>query len=561
METAARLRAEGRFADSLAYLERAAALAPKDPAIHADLGSSLIACHRAEEALESLERALALDPDIAFAHYHLGLALVSLGREGQALGAFEKASALAPRMALAHRRRGALLHGLGLTRRAAAAFRAAAAVAENPAQRLRDNARALRIEGRDEEAKGVLLEAKSLNPKDGETLEVLGRLYAEEGRFAEAEKEFRAVLEYSPGNASAAFQLFQAVTAREEDRPLLLRLAARARRLELPAQSRMLFHFALGRAYEQLKEYASAIRHFDEANKIRAAIAPLNRRALERETRATMAAFPPGSLPAGRKAEDERAILILGLPRSGTTLTEQILSSHPLVAAGGEIGFWSEHGKRALEAGATAAVLAPLAVQYRALLERIDPKAARVTDKNPFNFYRVGLLRRALPGARIIHVRRSPIDNALSLYTTYLNPRSTFFLGNREDLLFFYDNYLRLMDHWRSVLPPERFMEIDYEALVRDRERETRRLVEFCGLSWDEACLYPEKNTRAIDTASLWQARQPVYTSSLERWRNYAPWLGALLRLAPQQGEAVGGAHRPDREARHAPAKDAKGAS
>jgi hypothetical protein len=141
------------------------------------------------------------------------------------------------------------------------------------------------------------------------------------------------------------------------------------------------------------------------------------------------------------------------------------------------------------------------------------------------------LVRLAFPRAFIIHCRRHPVDTCLSIYTTSLAAREIAFTGNRDDLVFYHGEYSRLMRHWREVLPPGRFLEIDYEALVSDPEVETRRLVSFCELEWHDACLRPEGNRRTVSTASAWQARQPVYRSSVERWRNYRPWLGPLADL------------------------------
>ena len=148
--------------------------------------------------------------------------------------------------------------------------------------------------------------------------------------------------------------------------------------------------------------------------------------------------------------------------------------------------------------------------------------AARVTDKNPFNFLWAGLIHLALPETRFIHCRRDPIDTCLSIFfTRFATPQPLAY--DRGDLVFYYRQYQRLMAHWRTVLPPDRLLEIDYETLTADPEPLTRRMVNFCGLDWDDACLAPERNRRVVRTASLWQARQPVYRGSVERWRNYAP--------------------------------------
>jgi tetratricopeptide (TPR) repeat protein len=484
------------------------------------------------------ERAIALDPTLAHAHFGLGAALLDLGREAAALDSLKRAAALQPNVPELQRMLAGLLVEWGLPQEAIAAYRAAAAAtaATAPVQALCDTASALRIEGRRDEAKATLIRARAVDSEDIGAAKMLAQVHSEEGRFSEAERELRWVLAREPRDADAAFMLFQIAEASEGDRPLLVELEAQAMRCAGTPLARMRRGFALGQAYDQLGEYAAAMRHFEAANAIRAAIAPLDRATLARETEQMVAAFPLGCFAASEarpQQAEERAVFVVGLPRSGTTLVEQILSSHPQVTAGGEIDFWSAHGPPALRAGPSHAVLAPLATAYRARLDRIDPVAARIVDKNPFNFFRLGMLRRALPLVRIVHVRRTPIDNALSLFLTCFSARNNFFFGCREDLLFYYDNYVRLMDHWRAVLPPECFLEVEYESLVDDREAQTRRLVGFCGLDWDEACLRPERNDRIIATASLWQARQPVYRKAIGRWRNYAPWLGSLSRLAP----------------------------
>jgi hypothetical protein len=145
----------------------------------------------------------------------------------------------------------------------------------------------------------------------------------------------------------------------------------------------------------------------------------------------------------------------------------------------------------------------------------------------------IGLIHLLFPKARIIHCKRNPIDTCLSIYATYFTARMDF-SADRADLVYFYRQYERLMAHWRNVLPPEIFYETQYEELVNDRDARSRELIAFCGLDWDDACLVPEQNERAVRTASLWQARQPVYKTSVERWRRYEPWLGELRELVPE---------------------------
>ena len=172
--------------------------------------------------------------------------------------------------------------------------------------------------------------------------------------------------------------------------------------------------------------------------------------------------------------------------------------------------------------------VAEAAEDYLALLRKIGPNALRVTDKALTNYERLGTIHLALPQARIIHCRRHPVDTCLSIYFSNIRGRHAW---DRSDLVFWYRQYERMMEHWRRVLPPERFTEVQYETLVADREAESRRLISFLGLEWDDACLAPERNARAVKTASIWQVRQPVYKTSVERWRRYEPWLGELREL------------------------------
>ncbi len=173
-----------------------------------------------------------------------------------------------------------------------------------------------------------------------------------------------------------------------------------------------------------------------------------------------------------------------------------------------------------------------VADEYLTVLRDLGPDAVRVTDKMPPNFMWIGLIHLLFPKARIIHCKRNPIDTCLSIYSTYFTARMDF-SGDRGDLVFFYRQYERLMEHWRNVLPAEVYHETQYEELVNDRELRSRELIAFCGLDWDDACMLPEQNERQVRTASVWQARQPVYKTPVERWRRYEPWLGELRELMP----------------------------
>jgi hypothetical protein len=230
-------------------------------------------------------------------------------------------------------------------------------------------------------------------------------------------------------------------------------------------------------------------------------------------------------------------VLIVGMPRSGTTLVEQILSSHPEIGGGDELTFWSEKAAALADAGAralTRAVARAIVDDYLGLLRGIAPAARRVTDKMPQNYLHLGLVHMMFPRARIIHCRRNPVDTCLSIYFTHFSLMKDYAF-DRRGIVFFYEQYLKFMTLWRHVLPSDRLIEIDYETLITDREQVTRRMIDFCGLEWHSACLYSESNPRAVKTASMWQARQPIYKTSVERWRRYEPWLSEFRQLLAQR--------------------------
>ena len=500
-------------------------------------GTALLQAGRWRDAAESLARAARFDPAMAAAQYHLGLALTQLGRVSEAMAAYRAAIALAPNLVEAHLQLGELLSGRRYAAPAIAAFEAAAAIEAGTSRGCWAAARALIIGNRGDEAMEVLRRGLATNPASAVLRRLLAKTLAEAGRFDEAWQEYERALAGDDANAAGYFEMVMSRQVTPQNRPMLERIAARLDAPGVDAQGRMVLHFSLGKAHDDLGEFEAAMRHFDAANAIRGGAAPLNRRLLAALVDRNIELFPDrAAFDAALGVDDERPVFIVGLPRSGTTLVEQIISSHPAVAAGGELGYWGEHGSMLMQAGATPFDrdrLHALATGFQALLRGVSAEALRVTDKNPFNYLFVGLLRLAFPRAFIIHCRRHPVDACLSMYMTLMGARETWFMGNRDDLVFYHGEYSRLMRHWRAVLPPERLLELDYEAVTGDAAAAARRIVAFCELEWDEACLRPEANRRSVATASVWQARQAVYRGSVGRWRNYAPWLGALAELLP----------------------------
>ncbi|MGH7210168.1 MAG: sulfotransferase, partial [Acetobacteraceae bacterium] len=340
------------------------------------------------------------------------------------------------------------------------------------------------------EAEALLRAVIADDPACSEAYPHLGRLLGEAGKAEEA----TAVLEHGAIANPGMVTLWSGVALNRKfsaaDAALIETMRNALQRPTLSPAQRMGLHFALGKVHDDIKDYAQAMRHFDTANQIRSQTWSLDRAGLARRTSRLIAATPPGYL--GRRpncgVEDATAILIVGMPRSGTTLVEQILSSHPAIAAGGELGFWGGQGSSGpgvLRPEQTDEQARGIAADYLALLRGIGGGAARVTDKMPFNFAMLGLIRKVFPRALIVHCRRHPIDTCLSSYCTDFAARLDF-VASREDLVFFYREYERLMAHWRQVFASDGFIEVGYEELVADPEKLTRRLVAYKCIPLDE---------------------------------------------------------------------------
>ncbi|HUC19412.1 MAG TPA: sulfotransferase [Acetobacteraceae bacterium] len=533
------LLAAGKPRQAIAAFRQAILLDPDNPISHHDLGLACLRSRRISDAIAAFREAIALKEDYPSAYHNLGLALEESRDDIGALKAHGRAAELAPNMADAHERLGALLDRCACPDEAIESFERAAAAKPNSTTGRLARAEALRLRGQLAEAESWFHRAIARDPSNAYALRSFGIFLTNLGRLGEAAEWFMRDLAQYPTDVLAFYNLTLARKFAAADGPLIIRMTKLAEAGGLSEHFKELLHFALGKAYDDLEDRAAAMRHFDAANAFAAHDLRFDRSAFSARIDRIIAQFGRGEDADPVTSGEENAtpllptpILIVGMPRSGTTLLEQIISSHPDVAAGGELGFWE---RRALvwEAALAERIAPPdpaaLASDYRAALRTVSPDAPYVTDKMPNNFLWLGLIRTSFPSARIIHARRHPLDTCLSIYTKRFS--GSFYSRDRASLVFYYRQYQRLMAHWRAVLPSDRFLEIDYEALVTDREAETRRLIAFLGLKWDDCCLSPERNSRLVKTASVWQVRQPVYTNSLGRWRRYEPWLGELREL------------------------------
>jgi tetratricopeptide (TPR) repeat protein len=525
----------GLPAQAILALQEASRIAPDNAPIHHDLGFLCLQTGRLPEAIAALRTALAVDPSFAQASLCLGIALQDQGDAAGALAAYRQALSLQPALTAAHVCLGALLESLGEHALAIASFRSGAASGPTSFWGRLSSARALVAENRDVEAESVLRELVALHPANAMGHEMLAMVSANIGRFDEARDCYERAIAAAPQLAGSYYDLARCRRITRNDEALLDRMRSALAAPGLTTDARLKVHLALGKALDDLGDPAAAMHHFDEADALRRSLLRFDAAAFETRVDRLIAHFTPDLIARASDvgSRDSTAVLIMGLPRSGTTLVEQILSSHPQVYGGGELPFWTERGARWDEAGLDAAVpadLVTLGAEYSSLLHALAPQAARVTDKMPLNILWAGLIHLVLPRATLIHCRRTSIDVALSVHRTYFNPYASFPTGGHA-LVAAIRAVERLTAHWHEALPADRFIEVDYEQLVRNPEPAIRRLIAACDLPWDEACLRPEHNPRVIKTPSKWQARQPIHRDAIESWRRYEPWLGPLAAL------------------------------
>jgi tetratricopeptide (TPR) repeat protein len=522
--------------DALQALEQAVLLLPDDAESQSNLGTALRARGQIDAAVACFRRAIELQPDFADALNNLGSALKDLGQFEQAVGCYRRALALSPDFAVAQCNLGDVLLAQGQFDAAEAACRQALRMNPQLAEAHNNLARVLRLQYRPEDAEASCRRALDLNPRLLSAMIFFSQLLADRGEFAQAETLLRRAITVDPGAADA----WAAIPALRKMTRADAEWAAGAQRLAtqpLAPRRESELRFAIGKYFDDVGDYASAFENYRRANDLtRAHGIPYDPGAATREFDRLIDFYDRRWMnrPRAHRHESSRPVFVVGMPRSGTTLAEQILAAHPAVFGAGELRYWLTRSETlaalALDASAEDSALGELAQQYLTLLDRQSPDALRVVDKLPANFRSLGLMHTALPQARIIHMRRSPADTCLSIYFQSFPP-SYSYANDLGNLAHYYREYSRIMQHWRSVLPADALLEVVYEELVQEPEKWSRRMIEFIGLPWDPRCLDFNTSRRNILTFSRWQARQKISKSSLARWRKYEPFIAPLVAL------------------------------
>jgi tetratricopeptide (TPR) repeat protein len=390
--------------------------------------------------------------------------------------------------------------------------------------------------GRLGEARALFEKALRIAPRNVDALIGLGQIAGSEGKFAEAEELFKRALQVDP-KIPAAWAGLVSLRKMSPADSAWLKGAEETAASPLPPVHETSIHYAIGKYYDDTGDYTRAFKSYRRANELQKLIAePYNGESHTRFVDDLIRIYTREALaPPYTGASDSAVpVLVVGMARSGTTLVEQIIASHPACKSAGEIDFWNGALRKHANAVRTEPLGEPLkrklAAAYLRVLEERAGEAPRIVDKTPQNSDFLGLIHTIFPKARMIYLQRDPIDTCLSCYFQQFSAVLNYTM-DLSDLAHYYREHARLVKYWRSVLPPETLLFVPYAELIADQEKWTRIIIDFLGLEWDPRCLQFHETGRAILTASFWQARQKIYSHSVGRWRKYEKFIGPLLGL------------------------------
>lgn len=469
-----------------------------------------------DAAVLAFNKAISLSPNDPDIYNNLGPVLQEQGKLQEAIECYQRAITLKPGFAEAHNNLGNAMRELEKLPEAIGSYRRAITLKPDYAEAHNNLGCALEEQGNLAAARESYEKALALNPE-----------------FAKAHKNYATCRKFTRDDKAHIDRLETLIQGAQND------------------EDRCSLHYALGKIYDDCRMYDESFFHYLCGNQIERKKYSYSWKKFSSRVDSLIREFPAGYLlnRTWTGSPAELPVFIVGMPRSGTTLTEQILASHPLVYGAGELKYFDEKSislpvklerpypecLKLLPAGE----LKGIAEEYSAYLRRLSPDAERVTDKMPWNFLHLGFIALLFPRARVIHCRRSPLDTCLSIFFQRFTGRHPY-SSDLGDLGHYYRDYERLMEHWRKVLPPGMLLEVAYEEMVENPEEMSRKLIGFCGLEWNERCLKFNESDRAVRTASSWQVRQPIYKTSKERWKRYERHLGPLIEALEGKQQDAG---------------------
>jgi len=535
-----------------------------------------------DKAEHYLHKALNIDKKNAKAFHVLGSIYQEQKDMPRALECFQSAAALMPQLAQYRISFAEALEAVGFDHEAGLEFHKACETSPDYADGFIGYGEYLFKHNRYDEALECFQRAHALTPRNLGILDCLGKTYLGMNNDTLALTKYKEALNKEPtriaslagmgqvfietGNVNAGLAIADKLIEIDPSHPIGFTLKSKIRKSSvsdglsehllklyqqssLSVESKIEVSFSLGKIYNDQENYTAAFKYYSEGNALKNASINYSKEADEAIFSTLIQFFNEDFFTQHQHLGTEctKPILIIGMPRSGTTLTEQIISSHPQVIGAGEVTFW-DRASTALALKLNTDTLYPQCVAelnaqqahdianiYETTLRKItgpNTTPTHITDKMPHNFLHVGLIALLFPNVKIIHTKRNAIDTCLSIFFQHFNDAHPYAF-NLENLGFHYQQYQRIMCHWHRVLPG-RILDINYEDTIDAPEHWSRKLINHLGLEWDDACLAPHKLERSVKTASHWQVRQPIYKTSIQRWKKYEEFLGPLKAALEQ---------------------------
>jgi tetratricopeptide (TPR) repeat protein len=526
------LKQISRISESFSAMQKSALLEPQDAEVYNNLGITLRGLGRLKEAEANCRQAIALMPALAEAHNNLGITLQELGRLNEAEASYNQVIALKPHYALAHNNLGNTLKELGQLDGAQASYNQAIALKPDYANAHSNLGVTLQKLGRLDDAQASYTKSIALKPDYAIAHNNLSVTLKELGRLGEAEAICNQAIVLKPDYAEAHrhLTLMKKFDGQDEQHSKMIELYLNK---NISEEQRCHINFGLAKACEDLGDFEQAFTHYSEGNVLRKKLLNYDIGQDVERFQQIKSSYPlilQNTLEPDNFAEYPMPIFIVGMPRSGTTLVEQVISSHSEVTGAGELDFVSQFGgliARGLSEINTTSLL-EFRSKYLAKLRDISKGNWIVADKMPQNFRFIGLLAATFPEAKIVHVKRNSAAVCWANYKQYFVSKNLGFCYALDDIIGYYKLYTNLMEFWESSLS-ERIYELDYEKLTFDQETETHQLINYLDLNWDEKCLSPQDNMRSVATASNIQVRKKVYQGSSEKWKKYEPFLNGVF--------------------------------
>ncbi|MCP4023669.1 MAG: tetratricopeptide repeat protein [Desulfobacteraceae bacterium] len=537
----------GRLDDAISSYKRALSLKPDFAQAHNNLGNIFNKTGQTNEAVSAYKKALAINPRFIVSYNNLGNVLQDDGQIDEAIATYKKALLIDPECEDLYNNLGIALKEAGLLEEAISNFKMAVNLQPKFVSAYINQGNVLKDIGQSDKAIAAYKTALSIRPDDADALHNLGIVLEKEGQTKEAIDCFKKAVAFQPDYVEAHRHLSNAVLhTRYDDQMAAMESLYLEKNLSSPKKAYL--GFALGKAFEDIKAYEKSFDYIFEANRLKRssyqyAILEDQDKFNQIKQRFLPDFFSPCK---GMGCMDDTPIFILGMPRSGTTLVEQILASHPLIFGAGELHdlslvaqkrpwIWSAMQSEGQLPDTIEQDLKNAGQEYIKRIRSHAQTTKFITDKMPQNFLYIGWIKAILPNAKVIHCTRTPMDTCFSIYKNHFSAKDSHkYAYDLKELGQYYNLYLDLMEHWETTLPGF-IHEINYEKLVSDQENQTRKLVEYCQVPWNDDCLSFHKTHRHVSTASALQVRRPIYKDSVALWKQHEDRLTLLKKIIYNQ--------------------------